>query len=735
MFLSIIIVNYKVKEELFSCIDSIKKSKTKKSYEIIIVDNDEKKTIGRELFKKFPDVIYFPSKKNLGFGGGNNLGAKAARGEFFYFLNPDTEVSAGSIDTLIDVFSNKKKCAIVAPVLTNENDEVIPLQGAKTLTPLRAIFSFSALSLLLPNNKTKKQFWIADWDRKKIREVDTVPGTAFLIKKNIFEQIGGFDEKFFLYFEEYDLCKRVKDLGYDIFIEPKSRVLHKMGRSTGKSEKKNINKIFEKSRFYYFRKNYGLFKAVLTSLAFSLNKKNMLLWFILAFSAFLRFYKLGNLMPFLGDYAWFYLSARDLILKGDIPLVGIASSHPWLHQGPLWTYLLSIALWLGKFDPVWGAYLAAIIGTLTVYCVYKFCSDLFSERIAFVAAVLYATSPLVVFNSRVAYHTSPIPLLSILFVYSLVRWVKGNYKFFPFVIFFLSLLYNLEIASVLLLVPLAFVLALGFYKKKEWAINAFSPKILFFSFSLFLFAMLPVIIYDINNGFPQTLKFAEWMGYRVLVVLGIVKRSILEKGTIFSASTFLLDNFKKLFFIHSLSLSLFFLFFTFIFSLFYLLFKKTKTNITFIVVFLITLFLSTTFIFNKVSSDAYLPVMFPLILIIFAFCLSYLPKIILFPILILIFLGNVNFLFTSNFFTKKSANYYSEPIDLKVQTSQKILKLAEGHKYNILMKGINSEFESTAMTYQYLTWYLGNEAVTDPQTIKILIDETDNGAVVKKLVR
>src|SRR5438067_630684 len=114
--ISIIIVHYHVKKELLECIKSIIASKPKSSYEIIVVDNDEKKIIKKELSKKFPLVAYVPNE-NKGFGQGNNIGANHAKGDLLFFLNPDTKVYKGAIDALADYLNRYKKAAIVAPLL------------------------------------------------------------------------------------------------------------------------------------------------------------------------------------------------------------------------------------------------------------------------------------------------------------------------------------------------------------------------------------------------------------------------------------------------------------------------------------------------------------------------------------------------------------------------------------------------------------------------------------------
>src|SRR6266487_3163901 len=199
LHVSIIIVHYKVKQELFDCLVSIIQSRPKVSYEILVVDNDEIKTIGRDVQNKFPKVNYIKAPGNIGFGGGNNLGAKAAVSEFLFFLNPDTLLFPNTIDILIQFMRKDKKIAIAAPLLLDQTHNPYPLQGATTLTPLEGIFALSFINKYFPFNPISQKFNLQNWDKTTIKQVDTVPGTAFIIRRNIFENMGGFDEQFFLY--------------------------------------------------------------------------------------------------------------------------------------------------------------------------------------------------------------------------------------------------------------------------------------------------------------------------------------------------------------------------------------------------------------------------------------------------------------------------------------------------------------------------------------------------------
>lgn len=258
--LSIIIVYYLNDKLLISCLNSIFSSGPKLSLEVIIVDNNEDKSLKRKLLKKFAQVKYIKNQ-NKGYANGNNIGARAAKGEFLLFLNPDTIVLAKSLDSLISLIRKNKEIGIVAPLLLTEKKIPHSIQGTGQLTPLSAIVSFSFFNKYFPNNPISRHYWLKDWDRKLESEVDSVIGAAFLIRKKIFQEINGFDESFFLFFEDVDLCRKVKQKGYKIIITPSIKFIHYWSVSTPKNT--HISAIFQQSRFCYFRKHWGFLTAII----------------------------------------------------------------------------------------------------------------------------------------------------------------------------------------------------------------------------------------------------------------------------------------------------------------------------------------------------------------------------------------------------------------------------------------------------------------------------------------
>ena len=260
---SIIIVVYKYKKELDESLRSIGNQKTKINYEVIIVNNGSEKFVKKKAIGEIKDVVYIKSSKNIGYGRGNSLGAKYANGKYLLILNPDIKLQRNVIHTLFDFIEQNKNAAVLAPVLVDKNGKVIKQISSKKLTPLRQIFTYTFMAKLFPKNNIKKDFLKENINSKAPYEVEVVPGSAFMIRKDVFNKLAGFDKNYFLYFEENDLFKRVREEGYKIYKVPGAKVFHDWKPSEGGYK---LKKVFEKSRFYYFNKHYGLIRALIVEL-------------------------------------------------------------------------------------------------------------------------------------------------------------------------------------------------------------------------------------------------------------------------------------------------------------------------------------------------------------------------------------------------------------------------------------------------------------------------------------
>lgn len=723
---SVVIVNYKVEKELIDCIYSILKSEPKISFEIIVVDNNKESSSENELKNKFSNVRYVKSQRNLGYGGGGNLGAFYAQGKYLFFLNPDAKILKGALDSLYSFFTKNKNIGIISPVFLDDNFEPFKSQGSKELTPKTILFSQSLLRKVFPNRNIYNDDLLGVWDMRYPLETSAVPGAAMMISARLFKRIGGFDEKLFLYFEENDISKRVRDLGYRLFIVPSAKIVHLVGRST--KSIRNIEEVYSKSRYFYLKKHYGLIKAIFTQTILSINKTFIGLLFVLGLAIFLRVFKIESTMPFIGDQGWFYLSARDMVVNGEIPLVGIASSHPWLHQGPLWAYMLAGMFWIFGFNPLNGAYLTITLGILSVFLVYIAGKEMFSKRVGLISALLYASSPLIIIHSRAPYHTSPIPLFTLLFIFSLFKWVKGNNTFFPLSILFLAILYNFELATSVLWPILLIILTYGMWKKKEWVKKIFNKKTLTFSFLAFLIPMIPILIYDFNNNFPQTLKFLAWIGYRILKFFGFPSiHGEVDPVNFNSMIMFSFHFYQNLIFTASGIVA--FVIFIFSFSLLvtsvYRSCKKKVHNLGILLLALWIVISLLGYFVNKTPSEAYLTIFFPAIIFLTAFSFEKIMRIktLYFPtILTVISLAAINsyYLISTNYFT---GNF---DFSKRLNVVREIIKKANGNPYNIVGRGNGSQFESFTMNYQYLVWWLGRPASKEKEKLKIYITEKND---------
>lgn len=454
------------------------------------------------------------------------------------------------------------------------------------------------------------------------------------------------------------------------------------------------------------------------------------LFIIIIFSAvFLLLYRLSELLIFSGDIGWFYLSARDILLGKGIPLVGITASHTWLHQGPFWTYMLAVALWFGQYNPLSGAYLAILFGLITIALVYLIGRQMLSKKIALIASALYATSPLALIHARMPYHISPIPLFTILYFFSIFKWIDGDKKYFPFAFLFLAILYNFELATVMLLAPLILIIGYGIWRKTVW-IRTLREKDLGLAVLAGVIPMIPVILYDMTHGYKQTVVYGGWLVYNALRSLGLPffsRPPVTQPINIFQFTSTLL---QRLLFLPSGIVALLILIGACMFAGYslYQQVEAKKINKGFLLVLL--WFVCSTIIYfgNKTPSEAYVPVLFPAIFFLVAYSIAaLLQRLRLVGLLVLLVLMglNVSALLSHNYLVGVKDGYGPTFSD-REETMRTILNTVHGGDYRLIGLGNGSQFQSFLMPYEYLGWYYGNPPSKNKgQTF--IIEEKDTG--------
>ncbi|MCS6956473.1 MAG: glycosyltransferase family 2 protein [Patescibacteria group bacterium] len=271
--LSIIIVSFNTKDVTKNCLDSINRSllKSKIKYEIIVVDNNSldgsKKMLEEYSKNKKNHTIYIQTNENLGFGKGNNLGVKNAKGKYILLINSDTIVLNRSIEKLFYFYQqNEKKIHFLGPKLLN-----------KDLTPQPSAAYFFTLPVVFASLFLKGDYWgLTRFSPEKTKKVDWVSGACILTKKSYYKSLNGFDKNIFMYMEEVDLLYRAKKIGLNTYFYPESKIIH-LGSTSSGGKTFPILQVYRGFLFFY-KKHYS--KLSLLILKILLKLKALIAFFI-----------------------------------------------------------------------------------------------------------------------------------------------------------------------------------------------------------------------------------------------------------------------------------------------------------------------------------------------------------------------------------------------------------------------------------------------------------------------
>ncbi|MFA6593998.1 MAG: glycosyltransferase family 2 protein [Candidatus Buchananbacteria bacterium] len=251
--LSIIIVSYKVKDLLVKCLDSIYKNQGDLTLEIIIVDNASGDGTAETIKEKFPQARLIASNKNLGFAKANNLAIKQATGEQVLLLNPDTEIFSDTLSKSLEVLKRYGDCGVLGVQMFYPDGRPQPsVRRLPTLWPI--ILMLLKLPKFFPHLKSIDYYLAEDFNYAKEQEAEQVMGAFMLIPRLVLDKIGLLDERFFVWFEEVDFCRRARQAGYKIIYTPAAKIIHYGGKSFGQQKVITNQWRFFKSAVLYFLK-------------------------------------------------------------------------------------------------------------------------------------------------------------------------------------------------------------------------------------------------------------------------------------------------------------------------------------------------------------------------------------------------------------------------------------------------------------------------------------------------
>lgn len=250
---SIIFVYYNTPRELIESLNSIKEAVRGYVCEVIIINNNSSVRVPAKAIKTLV-TRFISNKTNVGYGRALNQGAKMARGKYLLLSNPDIIFQKGAISLMIKKLEENPAIGIIGPQFLDSKRRIRKVGADMPFLP-QAIFPLSSLNNIFPRNIYSRRYYLNDFDGRKEMEVPVLCGACMMISKFFFNKVKGFDERFFMYFEEADICYRVTKAGFKILYYPYSKVIHFVGRSS--DDKKWIEKTFEKSRYEFFKKYHG----------------------------------------------------------------------------------------------------------------------------------------------------------------------------------------------------------------------------------------------------------------------------------------------------------------------------------------------------------------------------------------------------------------------------------------------------------------------------------------------
>ncbi len=243
---SIVTLNYNTKEVTTDFLRSIKEHGTYKNIEVIVVDNGSKEDPTASFKGAYPEVNLILTGKNLGFSGGNNVGIRAAKGDYLFIVNNDTEFTPGLIEGMLEIFQQYPDAGMVSPKFHYYfHKGTIEYAGYKSVN----IFT-GRNGMIGCREKDEGQY-------NEIKVTNYAHGGGMMVSRKVIEEAGMLPEEFFLYYEEFDWSVRIRKKGYKIYYQPKSLIYHKESMTTGKSSPLKTFYL-TRNRILFMRRNVAL---------------------------------------------------------------------------------------------------------------------------------------------------------------------------------------------------------------------------------------------------------------------------------------------------------------------------------------------------------------------------------------------------------------------------------------------------------------------------------------------
>jgi len=262
-----IIVNYNTAHLLKPMFDALEAGRGTLSLQVIVIDNASRDQSVEVIRRDYPSVELITNGVNVGFGRANNQALPLVRGQYVFLLNTDAFMSPGALAETVSFMEAHSDCGVLGVKLIGRDGTLQP-SCRYFPTPWNVFLSSTGLCRFFPKTRLVDDM---SWDHTAIRECDWVPGCYYLIRREVVDQVGLFDPRYFLYYEEVDHCRSVRQAGWSVIFYPFTQAVHIGGESASSEAEltkhgRQISTLQIESELLYFRKHFGLL-GLLTALS------------------------------------------------------------------------------------------------------------------------------------------------------------------------------------------------------------------------------------------------------------------------------------------------------------------------------------------------------------------------------------------------------------------------------------------------------------------------------------
>lgn len=268
MKLSVVIVNYNVKEELTFCLSSVQQALQDIEGEVFVVDNHSADGSCDVIKTLFPWVTLIENAENLGFARANNIAIKKSCGEYVLLLNPDTVVEQDTFSKMLAFMDEHDNCGGLGVKMLDAQGTFLPESKRGIPTPWVAFCKLFGLYKLFPKSEKCNRYYLSNIPQDLVAEVEILAGACMLLRKSVLDEVGLLDETYFLYGEDVDISYRILQAGYKNYYFPETSIIHLKGASTKKLEVKSVREfyrsmeIFCERHFTQYNKLFLLFVKI-----------------------------------------------------------------------------------------------------------------------------------------------------------------------------------------------------------------------------------------------------------------------------------------------------------------------------------------------------------------------------------------------------------------------------------------------------------------------------------------